>query len=48
MTHCASCGRQLKRDPIMVNDLPMGPQLMDWIRITEEPKACQSAYGLCE
>lgn len=25
-----------------------GGQLMDWIRITEEPKACQSAYGLCE
>lgn len=25
-----------------------GGQLMDWIRITEEPKACESAYGLCE
>jgi 3'-phosphoadenosine 5'-phosphosulfate sulfotransferase (PAPS reductase)/FAD synthetase len=25
-----------------------GGQLMDWIRITQEPKACQSAYGLCE
>lgn len=25
MTHCAACGRQLKREPIMVNDLPMGP-----------------------
>jgi len=25
-----------------------GGQLMDWIRITEEPKACQSEYGLCE
>lgn len=25
-----------------------GGQLLDWIRITEEPKACQSAYGLCE
>lgn len=25
-----------------------GGQLMDWIRITEEPKACSSAYGLCE
>lgn len=25
-----------------------GGQLMDWIRITEEPKACASAYGLCE
>lgn len=25
MTHCASCGRQLKREPIMVNDMPMGP-----------------------
>ena len=24
-THCAACGRQLKREPIMVNDLPMGP-----------------------
>ena len=24
-THCSACGRQLKRDPIMVNDLPMGP-----------------------
>lgn len=24
-THCAACGRQLKRDPIMVNDMPMGP-----------------------
>jgi len=21
---------------------------LDWIRITEEPKACESAYGLCE
>jgi len=25
-----------------------GGQLMDWIRINEEPKVCQSAYGLCE
>lgn len=25
-----------------------GGQLIDWIRVTEEPKACQSAYGLCE
>ena len=25
-----------------------GGQLMDFIRITEEPKACESAYGLCE
>jgi 3'-phosphoadenosine 5'-phosphosulfate sulfotransferase (PAPS reductase)/FAD synthetase len=25
-----------------------GGQLMDWIRVHEEPKACQSAYGLCE
>lgn len=25
-----------------------GGQRMDWIRITEEPKACESAYGLCE
>lgn len=25
-----------------------GGQNMDWIRITEEPKACESAYGLCE
>ena len=24
-THCAACGRVLGRDPIMVNDLPMGP-----------------------
>ena len=24
-THCSACGRQLKRDPIMVNDMPMGP-----------------------
>ena len=24
-THCSACGRALKRDPIMVNDLPMGP-----------------------
>jgi len=24
-THCAACGRVLRRDPIMVNDLPMGP-----------------------
>jgi hypothetical protein len=21
---------------------------VDWIRVTEEPKACDSAYGLCE
>lgn len=25
-----------------------GGQKMDWIRIHEEPKACESAYGLCE
>ncbi len=25
-----------------------GGQHIDWIRATEEPKACQSAYGLCE
>lgn len=25
-----------------------GGQLIDWIRVYEEPKACQSAYGLCE
>ena len=25
MTHCASCGRALKREPIMVNGNPMGP-----------------------
>lgn len=25
-----------------------GGQLMDWIRIHEEPAACSSAYGLCE
>lgn len=25
-----------------------GGQLMDWIRINDEPKACESAYGLCE
>lgn len=25
-----------------------GGQLMDFIRIYEEPKACESAYGLCE
>lgn len=25
-----------------------GGQLMDWVRIHEEPKACESAYGLCE
>jgi len=25
-----------------------GGKLMDWIRVMEEPKACESAYGLCE
>lgn len=25
-----------------------GGQLVDWIRVTEEPRACESAYGLCE
>lgn len=25
-----------------------GGQMMDWIRVYEEPKACSSAYGLCE
>lgn len=25
-----------------------GGKLVDWIRATEEPKACDSAYGLCE
>jgi len=25
-----------------------GGHTTDWIRITEEPKACESAYGLCE
>lgn len=24
-THCAACGRVLRRDPIMVNGNPMGP-----------------------
>lgn len=32
MTHCASCGRALKRDPIMVNGTPMGP-----VCATKEP-----------
>lgn len=32
MTHCASCGRQLKREPIMVNGNPMGP-----VCATKEP-----------
>jgi 3'-phosphoadenosine 5'-phosphosulfate sulfotransferase (PAPS reductase)/FAD synthetase len=25
-----------------------GGKTLDWIRISEEPKACESAYGLCE
>ena len=25
-----------------------GGQMLDWIRIFEEPRACESAYGLCE
>lgn len=25
-----------------------GGKIVDWIRVLEEPKACQSAYGLCE
>lgn len=25
-----------------------GGKLVDWIRVTDEPKACESAYGLCE
>jgi 3'-phosphoadenosine 5'-phosphosulfate sulfotransferase (PAPS reductase)/FAD synthetase len=25
-----------------------GGQNVDWIRVHEEPKACSSAYGLCE
>lgn len=25
-----------------------GGKLVDWIRLTEEPRACESAYGLCE
>lgn len=25
-----------------------GGKLVDWIRATEEPKVCESAYGLCE
>ncbi len=25
-----------------------GGQNVDWIRATEEPAACSSAYGLCE
>jgi 3'-phosphoadenosine 5'-phosphosulfate sulfotransferase (PAPS reductase)/FAD synthetase len=25
-----------------------GGQLLDWIRLTEEPQSCASAYGLCE
>lgn len=25
-----------------------GGRLLDWIRVTEEPRACASAYGLCE
>lgn len=25
-----------------------GGQTLDWIKINEEPRACESAYGLCE
>mgnify|MGYP003442600395 CR=1 FL=1 len=30
------------------HDTSSGGKLVDWIRVTDEPKACESAYGLCE
>jgi len=36
------------RNVVKWSQTQRGGQHMDWIRITEEPKACDSAYGLCE
>lgn len=36
------------RNVVQWSKTQRGGQLMDFIRISEEPKACESAYGLCE
>lgn len=36
------------RNMVAWSQTQRGGQTLDWIRITEEPKACESAYGLCE
>lgn len=36
------------RNVVQWSKTQRGGRLVDWIRVTEEPKACESAYGLCE
>ncbi len=36
------------RNVVQWSKTQRGGQLMDFIRISDEPKACESAYGLCE
>lgn len=36
------------RNMVQWSKTQRGGQHMDWIRVYEEPKACDSAYGLCE
>lgn len=36
------------RNVVAWSQTQRGGKSLDWIRLTEEPKACASAYGLCE
>jgi 3'-phosphoadenosine 5'-phosphosulfate sulfotransferase (PAPS reductase)/FAD synthetase len=36
------------RNVVAWSQTQRGGQVTDWIRVHEEPKACESAYGLCE
>ena len=44
----AHLNRRGIRNVVAWSKTQRGGQLLDWIRIYEEPKACESAYGLCE
>lgn len=36
------------RNMVAWSQTQRGGQNIDWIRLTEEPAACASAYGLCD
>ncbi|MGN6518547.1 MAG: phosphoadenosine phosphosulfate reductase domain-containing protein [Dokdonella sp.] len=44
----AHLNRRGIRNVVAWSQTKRGGQNLDWIRITEEPRACESAYGLCE
>ena len=44
----AHMNRRGIRNTVEWSKTQRGGQNLDWIRISEEPKACMSAYGLCE